>query len=372
MEYYFISATKFPEWLANLPLELTVYAPIIEENKQHIRKLNKEFLSTLGGPNSKYSIRDALTKIRVAESLKGFFFVPREIVGRGFENSGAKAEARQLIIGAKNCDLIPLKVHQKMFLAGKFVDPFYQDRLSRTIIVSADCPMPETTCFCNLLGLAPYPTTGSDINLTVLLDGYLLEPFTEIGRELIASQPNLLRPARDEEIREREEQREKAMKTLEAINPKSCPTDLAHAVEKMKEVTFWQEHAQTCVECFGCLMVCPTCFCYLLYDQATDLLPDQDGVVESPLLSSRDSIREGIYNFTRTKIWDACYYAAYARVGGGMNPRAEFLQRFKNRFHCKFMNFFLDNNFYACSGCGRCLSVCSGKIDIRKILLAVG
>lgn len=376
MEYYFIPVAKFTEWLASLLSEFLVYIPVTEKNKQHFRLLTSEYLSALKKSPSSLSspikgeepdlgdpIRDALTKIRPAESLKGFFFLPREVVSKGFIgepsnvnylNPSIGGSKQRIIIGAKNCDLMPLLVHKKMFLEGKFVDPFYQDRLLNTTIISADCPIPETTCFCSLLGINPYPSDGqaSDINLTVLTDGYLLEPFTEKGKALIERRADsgeriAIRPARDEEIKEREEQRDKARRTLEAINPKPLTTDLAQAVEQMKDDAFWQEHAKTCIECFGCLVVCPTCFCYLLYDQA-----------ENPA-------------FTRTKIWDACYYPAYARVGGGMNPRAEFLARFKNRFHCKFMNFFRDYNFYACSGCGRCLSVCSGKIDIRKILSAL-
>jgi Fe-S oxidoreductase len=70
----------------------------------------------------------------------------------------------------------------------------------------------------------------------------------------------------------------------------------------------------------------------------------------------------------RTRVWDACYEAAYARVGGGANPRAEFIRRFANRFDCKWKEFKRDHGMYACSGCGRCLKACMGKIDIRNVL----
>jgi sulfhydrogenase subunit beta (sulfur reductase) len=339
MESYVIPKTKFDELLLNLLKEFEVYLPVIEEDKQHFRKLSsKDFAATETRPVW------ALEKIRPSESLKGFFFSPRLKVA-GYDEEMIKNETKRLIIGAKNCDLFPMRVHQKMFLEGNFVDPFYKDQLERTLIISADCPVPEDSCFCNLLGLTPYPTEGSAINLTVLGDSYLLEVFNDKGKEFIESYPGYFRSTREEEIKEREAQRENSVKLLEKINPKAWHKDLAHRVEKGKKDEFWQEQAKNCIECYGCLMICPTCFCYLLYDQAK---AEQD--------------------FERTKIWDACYYAAYARVGGGVNPRAEFLQRFKNRFHCKFMNFYLDNEFYACSGCGRCLSVCSAKIDIRNIL----
>lgn len=342
MEYIVIPATKFEEWLFSFLDDFEIFLPVLEENQPHFRRVKKEDFER---PSKKLTL--ALEKIRPAESIKGFFFPPRELVAKGFEEGLEKEKTKRLLIGAKNCDLMPLKVHQKMFLNGKYVDPFYQERLDRTTIISADCPIPAITCFCNLLGLLPYPTTGSDVNITVLKDCYLLESFTDKGRELIQARPNLVRPAREEEIEKRNEQRKKACQILETINPKPWSEDLATKIASIRKDEFWQQQAKTCIECFGCLMVCPTCFCYLLYDQAK---------------SEND--------FERTKIWDGCYYPAYARVGGGINPRAEFIQRFKNRFHCKFLNCFFDFNFYACSGCGRCFSVCSGEIDIRKVLQA--
>jgi len=340
METFVVPSAKLIEWLLSLLSDFEVYLPVVTEKKTHFKKFGKKDLES----GEKQPIL-ALEKIRTTESMKGFFFAPRELVAVGFESSPDKDKSRRLIVGAKNCDLMPMKVHERMFLDGKFADPFYKDRLERTMTISADCPVPELTCFCNLLELTPYPTVGSDINLTVLNDGYLLEPFTDKGKELIAATPNLLRKSREEEITQRDEQRQKAMQILKEINPKEWRMDLPRGVEQAKKDEFWQDHAKTCVECFGCLMICPTCFCYLLYDQ---------------IKQNKD--------FERTKIWDACYYAGYARVGGGVNPRAEFTSRFRNRFHCKFMNVYLDYGFYACSGCGRCLSVCSGKIDIRKIL----
>jgi len=70
----------------------------------------------------------------------------------------------------------------------------------------------------------------------------------------------------------------------------------------------------------------------------------------------------------RVRTWDACYYSAYARVGGGANPRGKLDERFWNRFECKFNYFYQYEQMYACSGCGRCFRGCSGKIDIREIL----
>jgi Fe-S-cluster-containing hydrogenase component 2 len=112
----------------------------------------------------------------------------------------------------------------------------------------------------------------------------------------------------------------------------------------MPDTAYWQRHAEQCVECYGCLLGCPTCYCFLLYDQAREK------------------------GFERTRVWDACYEAAYTRVGGGANDRGRFLKRFANRFECKWKEFWNDHGVFACSGCGRCLNACMGGIDIRKVL----
>jgi ferredoxin len=62
---------------------------------------------------------------------------------------------------------------------------------------------------------------------------------------------------------------------------------------------------------------------------------------------------------------------AYARVGGGLNPRSDFPQRFRNRFECKFSAFPINHGLYGCSGCGRCITACPARIDIREILSSI-
>jgi ferredoxin len=343
MSILFLPREKLYPWLAKLSKTYTIYYPDSLENKVHYNKLNQSLFD-----ETDIRFHKTLQKIRPAESLKGFFFNPKLKVA-GLEKTSIPDifldESPRIIIGAKNCDLRPLQVHQKMYLESEFGEPFYKAQFERTLIIAADCPVPEQTCFCNLLGLKPYPEQGMDIVVSVLPAGYIFETSSNKGEEFIATYDHLFQEVSTSDMSQREGKRNRAIALLDEINPKQWRKDLAKAIDKKTEEDFWQEGAKTCVECFGCLMVCPTCFCFLLYD--------------TPIAEN---------SFARYKIWDACYYAAYARVGGGMNPRPEFWKRFLNRFHCKFMNFYNDYGFNSCSGCGRCYSVCMGKIDIRKIL----
>jgi hypothetical protein len=273
-------------------------------------------------------------------------FQPRQRVGSFPDPLQLAEPGPRVLLGIKNCDLIPLKVHDRILGEGEFKDPFYLAQRKSTMLVVADCPVPEQSCFCNLLGLAPYASEGGDAMLSII-DGNWLFEVAESGRELVNAAPELFSRLAGEppEVAKRTEERKAAVAALNRINPKPWNADLPGAIAaKLPDEAFWRKHADTCVECFGCLMGCPTCYCFLLYDQARE---------------------KGL---GRTRAWDACYEAAYARVGGGANPRAEFIKRFANRFDCKWKEFKRDYGMYACSGCGRCFKACMGKIDIRNVL----
>jgi len=70
----------------------------------------------------------------------------------------------------------------------------------------------------------------------------------------------------------------------------------------------------------------------------------------------------------RMRAWDSCMLKDYARVAGGGNPRPELASRLRNRFEKKFNFFPKVSGVTACTGCGRCITACPAKIDIRKVL----
>ena len=335
-----LSIAQRDQWLAKLLERFTVYVPAEREGQVHWHRLEPADMNS--GVDT---ITPALRRIRASEPVKSFMFGPRQQVAAFPEPFQPEEPKTRVLLGVKACDLMPLKVHDRILGEGEFKDPFYLARRRSTILVAADCPVPEDCCFCTLVGLKPYPTEGADMYLSVAGDSYLISVEGR-GRELVDFAPELFRPADDPTlIARRDAEREAAVATLERINPVEFRPDVPAALaERLHETTYWQRHAETCVECFGCLMGCPTCYCFILYDQAREKGVD------------------------RTRAWDACYEAAYARVGGGANPRAEFVRRFANRFDCKFKEFKNDYGFFACSGCGRCFRACMGHIDLRKVI----
>jgi sulfhydrogenase subunit beta (sulfur reductase) len=197
-----------------------------------------------------------------------------------------------------------------------------------------------------MVGVKPYAEKTADIALTTTAKGFLIESLTPNGSAWIEEVSGFLKNAEPAQEKEREESRDRALKALAKINENSLYPDLSQRVGKAG-IQAVRQARDECVECFGCLHCCPTCYCFLLNDY------------------------ERGKEMERVRIWDACYYSAYARVGGGANPRGRFDKRFWNRFQCKFNYFLQYEKFYACSGCGRCWLGCSAKIDIRKILSQV-
>lgn len=330
------------EWLSRLVSSLKVYCPLSSGDAAHWFLLRPGDLEE--GKNPAWAFRH----VRAAEPVKSFFFCPSERVATFPEKLIPPSPEERLLLGVKACDLAALRVHDLMFAKGEFTDPFYVARRRTTILVAADCPVPLPSCFCNLVGGRPYVEDGADLVLSQLDDQFLVEAGSAEGERLLVSGSGLWQPASDALLIRRDEERKSALSVLEQANPVRLPDNLPAVLNgRRTNRGFWAEKSVECVECSGCLTACPTCYCFLLCDSAG----------------------EGAATMVRTRVWDACYLAAYQRVGGGANPRAEFLKRFANRFHCKFEHFLNSNGFFACTGCGRCYQTCMGKIDIRKVLV---
>ena len=55
-------------------------------------------------------------------------------------------------------------------------------------------------------------------------------------------------------------------------------------------------------------------------------------------------------------------------MAGGSSPRLGLMERFRHRYLHKLEYFPKDFQMEACTGCGRCIQGCMGKIDMRKVL----
>jgi len=292
--------------------------------------------------------RHVVGDFRPCEPLKSLVFRPREAFGALLEDSKAPAMGKRIVIGAKNCDISALRIHDFVFLQNEPADPYYKEARDNTLLVSADCANPCDVCFCTAVGEQPYPNKGFDINLSVLSQGCLIETGSAQGDAAVAAIPKMLGPASDALVKERDAQREAVTKRVAdqaARKGLKSGMDFRKAVKATGENALWEAFARDCVECGACNFTCCTCHCFLLAD-------------------GFDAQKKA----SRIRNWDACLYLNFARVAGGANPRKHRAERLYNRFEKKFVFFPEVLKTYACDGCGRCAEACTGKIDIRDVL----
>jgi ferredoxin len=282
--------------------------------------------------------------IRQNQPLKSFLNPPREKM-----LDDEAGDTRPLVIaGVKGCDLSSLTVQDFVFQKGDYDDPFYSEKRTKAILIGTDCTDIKETCFCLAMDGAPYPRKYFDIALSPSGENLIAEVATEKGRQLVDSFRMFFRPADSSSEASRKVLRDKAQaEVADFINRRGTrnTADIKGAVKRSYDSTgMWQDFASTCVECGACNLVCPTCHCFLLFDEKSN--------------GMRDRFRE----------WDSCLYKTFARVAGGANPRRHLYERLRNRFDKKFEFFPQVLDYFACTGCGRCIEACPGDIDIREVL----
>lgn len=338
---YYINSAHFDTFVSRLQKDFVVFSSFPKdkipsrEQDYSYRKLNE-------GEGVTFN------PYRSIEPLKSFFTYPSEKVSAYLGAAPLGSPEQQVVIfGVKSCDLAAHRIQDYVFLEGVEVDSLYSVRRENAFIISGDCTLFKEVCFCLSLDILPHPVAGFDLNLSPLNDGYLVEAGSAKGTHLVGLYEGLFSPAKETQISARQAKRDQFIERLKRhLLPQDIPakSDLQRIVKEGYHGQTWQEFMLTCVECGGCNLICDTCHCFLLAEQ-----------------------REG-QGFTKARKWDSCLYANYARVAGGANPLRLRAQRLRNRFTKKF-DFFQENiGAPGCCGCGRCIEVCPGKIDIRKVL----
>ncbi len=338
---YYIESNHLNSFFNQLKKQYKVFSAVAKESN-----FTKE---------TDYSYKD-LTKgepflfnpYRVVEPLKAFFTHTQDKAAEYFNQDDSITDLSQTIIfGVKSCDIAGHKIQDFVFLEGVEVDSLYRLRRENTIFVSSDCTDFKRVCHCLAWEILPHPTAGFDLNLSPLNERYLVEVGSQKGLDLIQQYKEYFVIAKDTQIAARKVKRENLIERLKKhLLPQHLVSKdiVQRLVKEGYNLDTWQQFMLTCVECGGCNFICDTCHCFLLTDK-----------------------KEGNIN-KKLKLWDACLYANYARVAGGANPLKRRAERLRFRFTKKF-DFFVDNlNMPACCGCGRCIEVCPGKIDLREVL----
>jgi ferredoxin len=248
---------------------------------------------------------------------------------------------KRVIFGIHSCDLASIWLMDQIMAEGN-ADAHYLTRRKNTFIIGIDCGKPcSENSFCKSMGTLK-PEGGYDLFLTDLGDLYAVEVGTNAGEELLDN--GSFYPA-SYTIKDRffETWRGKLHNFPDRIkfDTEKLPALLTESYNDL----LWDVLEERCFDCGACTTVCPTCYCFDVFDVANlDLTSGE-----------------------RARKWDSCQVQNFAEMAGGNNMRGKRSDRLRHRLFRKGKYFKEKYGKFACVGCGRCGRSCLAKIDVMEI-----
>ena len=252
---------------------------------------------------------------------------------------------RYAFLGVRACELAALRVQDRVFLEGAYVDPIYKARRENCFVIAVNCTQAASTCFCTSMKTGPRCEAGSgfDVGLTELAHGFVVESGSDVGRALLARLP--LRNASEIDLTTAETARQKA---VQQITRTMDTTDIRDLLLGNLNHPRWEQVASRCLSCANCTMVCPTCFCSSVGEVA-----DLDGS-----------------HVERQRTWDSCFNLDFSYMNGGA-IRNTVSSRYRQWLTHKLASWVDQFGTSGCVGCGRCITWCPVAIDLTEEVAAI-
>jgi ferredoxin len=250
-------------------------------------------------------------------------------------------------LGARSCDLHAIRVQDKVFLDGPYIDSIYQSRREQIFTIAVNCGQAGGTCFCVSMKTGPKATAGFDLALTEVIETdrhyFLVEVGTDRGAEILQAAP--YQGAGEHERRKAEEI---VARTAATMGRALDTDDIKGLLYRNYEHPRWDEVASRCLTCANCTMVCPTCFCTTVED-VTDLTGERA---------------------ERRRKWDSCFTVDFSYIHGG-SVRVSTKSRYRQWMTHKLATWIDQFGTSGCVGCGRCITWCPVGIDITEETRAI-
>jgi ferredoxin len=324
MQYLIIKKEEWDKILENLLSSHTIFASVVNEFGQ-----DYEMIRPVDIPSISYN------KPKPATPLKSFFLPVKENV-----TSARTAEKPRIIIGTPNCDIEALSLLDEFYLDEVFPDIHYRERRENTLLISSDCIGILEHCHCMTYNIKPYPTKNADLAVMLFEGNIIFRIITGKGKEFINRISSAI-PVENKEINSVIEKEHNSTEALLAAANRGLPDyETTGKLVRDARVDIWEKYSSTCVSCGACTTICPTCTCFLLIDKP---------------------------GFEKVKQLDACQYPGFERVAGGEDSLLDLHTRFRNRYMCKYVWKPEKFKSLACTGCGRCIEACIGKINKNEI-----
>ena len=278
-------------------------------------------------------------------SWKKYLFPPSTIVA-----SASRTEAGWLMetpvdqtkpfafLGVRACELAAMRIQDKVFTGGPFIDPVYQARRQAAFIVAVNCTQAASTCFCTSMNSGPACGSGFDILLTEVSDGFEVHAGSEKGSRCLAQLP--VQDITAVQAKAAQAARQQAVDQI----TKTMNTDgLQELLKDNLRHQHWEDVAERCLSCTNCTMVCPTCFCSSV-TEVSDLTGD---------------------HVDRERQWDSCFNIDFSYMNGGPT-RNSIASRYRQWLTHKLSSWHEQFGTSGCVGCGRCITWCPVAIYLTQ------
>jgi len=283
-------------------------------------------------------LKISYNKPKPVTPLKNFFLPVKENVTSDVSTD----DKPTIILGIPNCDIKGLGLLDEIYLDKEYTDLTYRKRRDNTLLIASDCFSIQEHCHCATYNIMPYIENGADLAILNLDGTIFLRILSVKGQEFVSNISALQSPVNFDFISSIEKEHH-ATKELLAKSNKGL-TDYKETGELIttQKDDIWKKHYSRCVSCGACTTICPTCTCFLLIDKP---------------------------GLEKVKQMDTCQYPGFERVAGGEDALSELHNRFRNRFMCKYVWKPLKFSSLACTGCGRCIDACIGRISKNEIFM---
>ncbi|XZE56813.1 4Fe-4S dicluster domain-containing protein [Planctomycetaceae bacterium SH139] len=281
---------------------------------------------------------------------KQFLFPSRQQIGTAtlgedgwsFETP-EESPPKYAFLGARACDLAAIKIQDRIFMEGPFVNPFYAARRQAALIIAVQCTVAATTCFCTSMQTGPRCDSVFDLALTELETDFLVEVGTTRGAAFLEQLDS--RPANQTAL----ETAAALQARAEAQITKQLDTKDIHSLllDHLNHPR-WDQVAERCLSCTNCTMVCPTCFCATV-EEVASLAGDQ---------------------VDRVQRWDSCFNFDFSYTAGGV-VRDDRRSRYRQWLTHKLATWHDQFDSSGCVGCGRCITWCPVGIDLTEEVAAL-